>query len=180
MPKLFEANANPEKRFFVSLLTRDISLIDAVIDLTDNSVNAAMKASNNNLRTSKDFQRLVLHKTAKPSIHIDVTISEKKISIKDNAGGIDFEAAKNDIFRFGHPDDSLATKDRLSVYGIGMKRAVFKIGNKIKITSDHTLGGFGLDLDVQSWVNNQAPPPWHFDIAKRPAVGKTKCGTEIE
>ena len=66
MTKLYAANANPEKRFFVSLLTRDISLIDAVIDLTDNSVNAAMKASDNKFNTSKDFEKLIPHKTSKP------------------------------------------------------------------------------------------------------------------
>jgi hypothetical protein len=62
MTRLFEANANPEKRFFVSLLTRDISLIDAVIDLTDNSVNAAMKAADNKFATSKDFEKLIPHR----------------------------------------------------------------------------------------------------------------------
>jgi len=180
MTRLFEANANPEKRFFVSLLTRDISLIDAVIDLTDNSVNAAMKAADNKFATSKDFEKLIPHRTSKPPVRIEVTISEKKISIVDNAEGIDFTSAKEDIFRFGHPEDSVTGRDRFSVYGIGMKRAVFKIGNKIKIISDHNSGGFSLDLDVQNWVNDPAPPPWHFEIAKRPGAPKTRCGTEID
>ena len=179
MTKLYPANANPEKRFFVSLLTRDISLIDAVIDLTDNSVNAAMKASDNKFNTSKDFEKLIPQKTSKPAVSISVTISEKKISIVDNAGGIDFDSAEEDIFRFGHPEATGTSKDRLSVYGIGMKRAVFKIGNKIKIASDHVDGGFDLDLNVQSWVDDPAPPPWHFDIAKRSPAAKSKCGTEI-
>jgi len=180
MTKLYEANANPEKRFFVSLLTRDISLIDAVIDLTDNSVNAAMKASENKFNTSKDFQKLIPNRTSKPPIHIDVTISEKRISIADNAGGIDFPSARDDIFRFGHPETHGTTKDRLSVYGIGMKRAVFKIGNKIDILSEHKDGGFDLNLDVQKWVDDPAPPPWHFEIARRSGAPKAKCGTKID
>jgi len=61
-----------------------------------------------------------------------------------------------------------------------MKRAVFKIGNKIKIVSDHLDGGFDFDLNVQKWVEDPAPPPWHFDIAKRYPVSKNKCGTEID
>lgn len=178
---LYEANANPEKRFFVSLITRDISLVDAIIDLTDNSVNAAMKSSGSNFNSSKDFQNLLLsQKPQKASMHIDVIISEKKISIHDNAGGIDFKSAEDDVFRFGHPEADKVTKDRLSVYGIGMKRAVFKIGNKVKIASDHRDGGFYLDLDVARWVDDPKPLPWHFDIQKRTPAGKSKCGTQIE
>jgi hypothetical protein len=37
------ADARPEKRLFISLITRDISLIDACLDLTDNSINAALE-----------------------------------------------------------------------------------------------------------------------------------------
>ena len=53
-----DANANPEKRLFISLITRDISLTDAVIDLMDNSVNAAMKSVRNSFETAADFHKV--------------------------------------------------------------------------------------------------------------------------
>jgi hypothetical protein len=178
MAKLYEAEASPEKRLFISLITRDISLIDAIIDLTDNSVNAAMKRSSNPFASTKDFERYLRATQRNPLAHIDVKISDRKISVTDNAGGIEFESARSDTFKFGHAADGADARDRLSVYGIGMKRAIFKIGNKVKIISDHEDGGFALDLDVAAW--EKKPPPWHFDIAKRVAASRPKCGTEIE
>lgn len=35
--------AYPAKRFFVDMLTRDIELLDAVLDLIDNSLDGAMR-----------------------------------------------------------------------------------------------------------------------------------------
>jgi hypothetical protein len=36
-----KAEANPTKAFFVRMITRDISLADCILDLIDNSVDAA-------------------------------------------------------------------------------------------------------------------------------------------
>ena len=37
------AQASPTKRFFVSMLTRDISLADAILDLLDNCLDGALR-----------------------------------------------------------------------------------------------------------------------------------------
>jgi hypothetical protein len=37
------ADASPEKRLFISLITRDIPLVAAFLDLVDNSINAAVE-----------------------------------------------------------------------------------------------------------------------------------------
>ena len=42
MTNSLTADASPEKRLFISLLTRDISLVAAFLDLIDNSINAAL------------------------------------------------------------------------------------------------------------------------------------------
>jgi hypothetical protein len=63
MAERIYANANPEKRLFISLLTRDISLIAAFLDLIDNSVNAAVESSSDRLKgikTSLTIVRLTL------------------------------------------------------------------------------------------------------------------------
>ena len=39
------ANASPAKRFFISMLIRDIELIPAIVDLVDNSVDAARQTA---------------------------------------------------------------------------------------------------------------------------------------
>lgn len=38
-----KAQASPTKQFFVSMLTRDISLDDAILDLIDNCLDGAMR-----------------------------------------------------------------------------------------------------------------------------------------
>jgi hypothetical protein len=171
------ANANPEKRLFISLITRDISLADAIIDLTDNSVNAAMIPLKNQFSSPEDFHRLFVSKNISPKVSISVTFDKDNITVTDDADVIDFESAKDEVFRFGHSSAHQNTRDRLSVYGIGMKRALFKIGNKVSITSDHKSGGFDLKLNVERWANDDSIP-WRFPIQNRPACSKN-TGTKI-
>jgi len=173
-----DANANPEKRLFISLITRDIGLTDAIIDLTDNTVNAAMKEMNNPFSTAADFHKVFAGTNPRIRTTIRITISNDSIVVVDDASGMDFPSARDEIFRFGHSADHSNSRDRLSVYGIGMKRALFKIGNNISIISDHKKGGFSLNLDVGKWA--QKPElPWGFPIAERPK-NPAKTGTKIE
>ena len=163
---MVEANANPEKRLFISLITRDIGLTDAIVDLTDNSVNAAMRPLKNDFSSAEDFHRLFIKKATTPTVTIKVSFDDERVVVTDDASGIDFEDARDEVFRFGHSTDHASGRDRLSVYGIGMKRALFKIGNKVSITSDHARGGFSLDLNVANWAKDQRVP-WTFPISKR-------------
>lgn len=80
----------------------------------------------------------------------------------DDAGGISLDSATNRVFAFGRPEDA-SGEDRLSVYGIGLKRAIFKMGNRIKIISNHRSGGFSLDLSVD-WWEKQDETPWKIPI----------------
>ncbi len=38
-----EANANPDKRFFIDLIIRDITLEDAILDLIDNAIDSLLR-----------------------------------------------------------------------------------------------------------------------------------------
>ena len=66
MPETLLADARPEKRLFISLITRDISLIDAFLDLIDNSINAALEPLADDLKTADDYQRLLANSRIKP------------------------------------------------------------------------------------------------------------------
>lgn len=172
------ADASPEKRLFISLITRDISLVDAFLDIIDNSINAALEPLAGDLKTADDYQRIASSK-AKPKVKIEIEIKPGKIVVKDTASGISLATAKDHVFRFGRGDDDGAeTADRLSVYGIGLKRAMFKCGNHIDIVSDHRQGGFELDLDVRKWAKDKKEP-WQFEITPRTPT-KANCGTKIE
>ena len=173
------AEASPEKRLFISLLTRDISMVSAFLDLIDNSVNAALEPLANRLETADGYADILEDETVQPRTDIRLTLSDKKVIIADNAPGIRLSTAQQHVFKFGRSEEEESESDRLSVYGLGLKRAFFKLGNRIKIESDHMEGGFELDLDVAKWAKN-AGLPWQFELTPREPVEAERCGTKIE
>ncbi|MEL0156366.1 hypothetical protein, partial [Sphingopyxis sp.] len=50
-----KADASAEKRLFISLLTRDIPLVAAFLDLIDNSINSAIEPFSDKLKTAADY-----------------------------------------------------------------------------------------------------------------------------
>ncbi len=84
-PSTDQAQASPTKQFFVSMLTRDISLADAILDLLDNCLDGALR-----LADGKDVDY------AKHFVKIELT--DDHFSIADNCGGIPRDVAKNYAF----------------------------------------------------------------------------------
>src|SRR5262249_16149773 len=158
MSQTIQAAASPEKRLFISLLTRDIPLIAAFLDLVDNSVNAAVEPTAERLRNAPGYQELYQDQSIKRGVDIRLRLSSKEVTISDTAGGISATDAENHVFRFGRATEATHVRDRLSVYGIGLKRAMFKLGRVIKIRSDHVQGGFRRNVDVDKWTLYPHPP----------------------
>jgi hypothetical protein len=173
-----DADASPEKRLFISLITRDISLVAAFLDLIDNSVNAAVEPYSARLSTAADYESTLNDDSVQPTVDIKIALNEDAICISDTASGISSSVARDHVFRFGRSSDEAHQSDRLSVYGIGMKRALFKLGNNIKILSDHVEGGFDLDLDVGVWAKD-TKQPWTFPLTTRAPAGPNATKTEI-
>ncbi len=169
-------NAAPAKRFFVEMLIRDIRLEDAILDLVDNAVDSLIRHKDIELES---LATDLLDDKSAPEIEslVRISIRDDCFEIQDNCGGIGIEDARQHVFRFGaqsRPRDS-----RLSVYGIGLKRAVLKIGRMIVVES-HTLeSGFRVTIDVEKF---EASPDdvWHFPMESLPkATSSEKCGTKI-
>jgi Histidine kinase-, DNA gyrase B-, and HSP90-like ATPase len=171
------ADARPEKRLFLSLITRDISLVDAFLDIIDNSINAALEPLADDLKTADDYQRLLANSKIKPKVQIEITVGSARLVVSDNAPGISATMAQEHVFKFGRATADAHESDRLSVYGIGLKRAMFKCGNKINMISDHREGGFELKLDARKWAKDTREP-WTFPITTRPSE-KTNTGTRL-
>jgi hypothetical protein len=144
-----QANANPTKSFFISLIVRDVNITDCIKDLIDNSIDGIVRHhSGQNLKRFK----------------ILLKVTEKEFEIWDNCGGIELDIAKRYAFRFGKPDDEVE-RDKLIAgrYGIGMKRAIFKLGDKINIATQALKSSFSMQIDVPTWKRDDTPP-WKFDI----------------
>jgi len=126
---------NPTKTFFIDMITRDISIKDAIIDLLDNSVDGA-----NNINPH-----------SYSGLYIDIDISKEHFIVKDNCGGFGLETAKKYAFRFGRPEDASETSGSVGRFGIGMKRALFKMGKNFSVESKTDLDHFCVNVDVDEW-----------------------------
>lgn len=126
---------NPTKQFFIEMITRDISIEDAIMDLVDNSIDGAIRINKDSFHGFK----------------IDIVINEKEFSITDNCGGFSLDSAKNYAFRFGRPEGAPLINNSVGRFGIGMKRALFKIGKEFYVESETEASHFRVKVDVEEW-----------------------------
>lgn len=155
----------PTKRFFVSMLTRDIELKDAILDLIDNSVDGA----------TRQLKGKVSKPDAYKGYEARLSFSAKSFDITDNCGGIPEEAIK-DAFLLGRPkvekDKGIPT---IGMYGIGMKRAIFKIGEEAEVESYAQDGAFAVSYTTD-WLD---PESDDWDLPIRPLKNHAKKGVTI-
>jgi hypothetical protein len=162
--------AVPAKRFFVGMLVKDIELIPAIVDLVDNSIDGAKR-----LRPDASDERY-------RGLEVKLTVSREQFEIEDNCGGIDLDWARDYAFRFGRPEDVAGPLGEVGQFGVGMKRALFKIGQRFTITSTTTSNAFTLPVDVAAWLSDSAPD-WSFelsDVDEHANVGVEDTGTVIQ
>lgn len=145
-----EAQVEPDKSLFIDMLTRDIELIPAILDLLDNSIDGA-------LRYLPDDDR----ENPLNGFHIDILIDSEEFRITDNCGGISLHTAANYAFRLGRTKNSPTVDGAVGSFGVGMKRALFKIGNRFRVESESMNGSFALDVDVPAWARIEEPI-WTF------------------
>lgn len=163
-------SAFPAKRFFVDMLVRDIELQDAILDLLDNCVDGAMRSNRAGNR--------ILSNPEKPYMGFNASIDFDRdhFKISDNCGGIPIELAQQYAFRMGRAD---AGRDQniptVGVYGIGMKRAIFKLGKCASIKSQTTAGGFDVKISP-AWLD--ADDDWELPLSEIPRSLQAP-GTEI-
>src|SRR5205085_2574984 len=140
-PSTDKAQASPTKQFFVSMLTRDISLDDAILDLIDNCLDGALRlAEGGEVQYRKHFVR--------------IEFSKDKFSIEDNCGGIPREVAIKYAFKLGRDTDDTrdADSETIGMYGIGMKRALFKMGKDALVRTRHGNDTFEVHID-SDWLD---------------------------
>ena len=157
-------DAAPVKSFFVEMLTRDIELVDAILDLLDNCVDGI-------LRQRKNSSGKTPYKEFKAEIMFD----ENSFSISDNCGGISWDL-HDYAFRMGKdPKDRDSESPTVGVYGIGMKRAIFKIGKRCSISTQTQKDCYKVKITPE-WIAKQ--DDWELSVSESPRSNK-KDGTKI-
>jgi len=150
-PNLNQAETRPSKKFFVSMLTRDIDLSDAILDLVDNSLDGALRLGADN--------------HGYEPYRIEVIVNKEEFLITDNCGGIPREIAAQYAFRMGRESDDPrdAQHATIGMYGIGMKRALFKMGNQATVDTNHNGDRFLVRITPE-WISSTNWDPIPFEI----------------
>lgn len=155
-------HAEPQKEFFIDMLTRDIGLMECILDLIDNSIHSLIRTHHFDVMgiiTGEEKPTL----THKPTI--DLNFSDSFFSIVDSCGGIKKEDARNGVFLFGKREKEKGYAG-LGLYGVGMKRAFFKLGRKIDFISRTDEDLYQVNIDVDEWRKNEKD--WTFPFAPEP------------
>ena len=161
-----EIDAEPTKSFFVEMLTRDIGLEQAVLDLVDNSIDGAkgLKADGD-----RPFE----------GRKVALEFSKDRFRIVDNCGGFSKEVAQKYAFKFGKPSGSPRTEHSIGQFGVGMKRALFKFGHQFSVRSATPDDAWAVDVDVLEWeIRSNWTFPW-ATFEPNDEISLVSPGTEI-
>lgn len=157
---------DPTKGFFIYMLTRDIPIEQSIADLLDNCIDGAKR-----LRPGGDYTGLWVRLEANPD----------HFRISDNCGGIPVEIARKYAFRFGRPEGMPATAHSIGQFGVGMKRALFKIGYVFRVESTTDVSRFVVDQDVRKWAANKDDWDFHFsELEEAPQPAERERGTILQ
>lgn len=159
------ADFSPSKRFFVSMLTRDIDLNDAILDLLDNCVDGALRTKKAPSDAPKPYE----------GFYAKLTINKDTFIIEDNCGGIP-KSFREYAFKMGRPHQKAEENEgTVGVYGIGMKRAIFKMGRDCSIQSNNPDGAFTVAISPD-WIDGDG---WTIPMNESAFDAHTPTGTII-
>lgn len=161
------AQGHPTKEFFIKMLTRDIELSDAILDLLDNCLDGVvrMKGSEKK-RTDPDYYK---------NYTADINISKDAFSIADNCGGIPRKVAEENAFRMGRTPTTDTGLPTVGIYGIGMKRAIFKMGRSAEVITKNNNQAYKV-IVPKEWATAEH---WNFPIKELQTNAIDQNGTTV-
>lgn len=151
-------SAKPVKSFFVRMLTRDIELSDAILDLLDNCMDGVIRSAKTIRSAAKPYSGY--------SVHID--FDGDTFTISDNCGGIPWTLHQY-AFRLGRAGSvKNKLKGSIGTYGIGMKRALFKLGRHSIIQTQSAQHIYEVEIKPE-WLDQE--DEWDLPVTPLKPVG---------
>ena len=165
-----KAQGSPTKEFFVGMLTRDIELNDAILDLVDNCLDGVVRQKDGIDKTDLNYYKGFFS-------HID--IDKEAFVIEDNCGGIPKDIAEKHAFRMGRSSEKNEKRlPTVGIYGIGMKRAIFKMGRSAIVYTRNNNVLYQVSIPIE-WEDNETE--WDFPMEDLENVDMLENGgTRIE
>ncbi len=166
--KPFSVNTEPTKVAVVTSLTRDLTVDACVFDLIDNSIDAARDTI---FKNEPPAARKQLPDSFE-DFRIKLTLNGSAFEISDNCGGIPVSNLKRLVLRFGQIS---AHEMGIGAFGVGLNRALFKLGRVSHLETDTGGQRSELTLDTDEYLKSKG---WGFTATEFPSTGK--IGTDIK
>ncbi len=130
LPRKVEVDFDVDADYLIKGLTSDVSTIECVYDLIDNSIDAARNEILGSSKCKKDDFGLP---ASYSGFEIRISFSESNFEISDNCGGISETELTTRSFRTG-----AKSKHRFGIghFGVGLNRSVFKLGSRVELRTD--------------------------------------------
>jgi hypothetical protein len=129
--KKFKIKHGVDSNFLQNVLTKDITSLESIFELVDNAVDAARE------QLLKSGQKLELDNSGLPKHYdgfkIEIRVRSNSLVFADNCAGISKEVLIDRAFMIGAMSNHAFGIGR---FGIGLKRALFKLGTKYRIYTD--------------------------------------------
>jgi len=165
----FDVDTSPTKIAVVESLTGDATVEECVLDLIDNSVDGAR---NTLFRDDVASPSEGLPESYS-SYAVEIRLSGQKFSLSDNCGGISQEKLANTALRFGEPSRH---ELGIGLYGIGLNRAIFRLGRRSLLKTDDGESQSELLLDVDAYLANS---DWTLPAQRRQSRGGNGSSIEV-
>ena len=152
------------------ILTRDVSGIEAVLDLIDNSVDAIRSALDQSVKDDKGFPK------SYKGYGISIFFSEKEFRIVDNGFGIDSTAMVKRLLMIGaESNEHLA----IGHFGVGIKRTFLKLGNKYSISTTNSTSSYLIKCKRSDLLKESRDKVFANQVPKLPSLGTDICITSL-
>lgn len=138
--KTVEVRAGVNSKYLESTLTTDITVLESIFDLIDNSIDAAR---DHLISQGFECDEYGLPKSYE-GYKINIRLGEKSISVLDNCLGLDEETLSQRAFQTAEASNH---KYGIGHYGLGLKRALLKFGRKFAFSSDNGDIAFKMNFD---------------------------------
>ena len=116
----------------------------------DNCIDGILRSKGYNPRTNKPYA----------NFWAKLEFTAKEFTIVDNCGGISRDLAEERAFMMGKPTLKPGERDpgselpTVGMYGIGMKRAIFKIGRYCEVRSQTSKDSFRVEIPKE-WFTDE-------------------------
>jgi Histidine kinase-, DNA gyrase B-, and HSP90-like ATPase len=158
--KTIEVQAGVSPSYLEDTMTTDISVLESIFDLIDNSIDAArdhlfqQKYDNDKYGLPKDYS----------GYSISIRLGERSISILDNCLGMEETTLTQKAFKTA---DTSNHKYGIGHYGLGLKRALLKFGTRYAMSSDNGEIAFKMQFDNKMISGNERLVANAYESTKR-------------